>query len=328
MKTISTSWVDCSDVWYNKISSANVDSLYRAFEEAKRAITTVANAQDIGSLDIALTFDDIEELNMKRRKLVSFCNGIHYEISQMVDNPFSVKVADTTQAAYDLNPSDFKVKTGTTLWWDNMTSLSALITSTLTDKDLKKDFEKKFSNLDKDIPNGDIKDAIKEVKFWEGEFKKSEECQAVAELCFNQEVRDNWAKMSETERRDVIEDYVNRIGKVLYGADKTTVKYDADGFGYSNPGFLGMGKKIAINQKFFQNPTKNYSVDKVIDTLTHEVRHQYQERAKGCGYGTSKSLKKKWKEPYKNAGDGFKAYYNQEVERDARGFAALSSPEK
>ena len=329
MKTIDMSWVNCADSWYRTVSK-QVGYLYEALSEANTAIRTVSSAGDIGSLSISLTNNDIEVLNAKRRKLVSFCHGVHYEISQMIDNPFSVSIADTLQAAYDLNPSNFKVKTGTFIFWDTMTSLSDLIKSTMTDKKLKDSFDKRVNGLDRDAPSKTLKDAIKEAKFWQKEFKHAEQCQKIAGEVFTDDIRNKWTTMTVDERKRVVEDYAHKIGQEMYGED-TTVMYDASGFGYSTAGgILGIGKGISINPKFVNNPTQDYSVDKVIDTLTHETRHQYQNRASGFfgGYGISDGLKDQWNASYIQPKDDYYAYYRQEKERDARGFAAVSSPEK
>jgi hypothetical protein len=322
MKTIESSWVDCSEYWYNDVNTRNINPLYDAFKEAESAIDTVANAGDIGSLSISLTFNDLEEINEKRRKFVSFCNAIHYEISKLVDNPFSVSVADILQAAYDLNPSDFKVKTGKTLWWDNMTSLKDLVLSTITDKNLKKDFESKINTLDKDKPSATLQDSIKEARFWKDEFEKSEECKKIAQEVFSPDVRANWDKLTEVERKAIIEDYVNRIGKVLFGKDKTSVQYSADGYGFSQSGFLGIGRKISINPQFVSDPKGNYSIDKIIDTLTHEMKHQEQSRVSGV----PNSVKNQWNAPYPNSQKDYQNYYRHGKERNSRGFAALSKP--
>lgn len=199
MKTVYSSWVDSSNKWYNSVSTY-VDPLYDAFQEAENAMTIVANARDIGSLSINLTFSEIEELNEKRRKFVSFCNGIHYEISQLVDNPFSVRISKLLDTAYALNPSDYKVKTGKILWWDTMTSLKDLMSSTTIDKELKQDFVNRFQSLDKDEITTDLKDVIKDAQFWEGEFKKSNQCQEIATQVFTKEIRANWASMPDDEK--------------------------------------------------------------------------------------------------------------------------------
>ncbi len=331
MKTVYSSWVDSSNKWYNSVSTY-VDPLYDAFQEAENAMTIVANARDIGSLSINLTFSEIEELNEKRRKFVSFCNGIHYEISQLVDNPFSVRISKLLDTAYALNPSDYKVKTGKILWWDTMTSLKDLMSSTTIDKELKQDFVNRFQSLDKDEIPTDLKDVIKDAQFWEGEFKKSNQCQEIATQVFTKEIRANWASMPYDEKKSVIETYVNQISKILFNESKTPIVYDAPVYGESSYKkiLIFTNRKISINPNFISDATANYCVDKIIDTLTHETRHQYQEMVKQNPkkYGISDSLKNEWNAAYISYNQDYTKYYHQEIERDARSFAALSSSEE
>jgi hypothetical protein len=329
MKTVDMSWIECSNNLYNDINSYNVDPLYNALREAKEVINIVFSAGGIGTLSISLSEYDIDELNEKRRRLVSFCNAIHYEISQRVDNPFSTSIADLLEHSYDLDPSNFTVKTGTMLWWDERTSLWDLMKSTIIDEQLNNDFIAKFIELDIDRPYHDLREAIKEVRFWEGEFEKSEQCQAIADSVFTPQVREQWVDMSEKEKKDIIKNYVNQISNVLFGKSRTKVDFDSDGFGHSNSGFWGFGRHISINPEFLEDSTGNYSIDKAIDTLTHEMRHQYQNYVKDNPekYGISDSLLSEWKATYISSSNGYDDYYAQEVESDARGFAALSSPE-
>lgn len=86
---------------------------------------------------------------------------------------------------------------------------------------------------------------------------------------------------------------------------------------------------IDINYRFVSEPTKNYSIDKVIDTLTHETRHQYQRDAwnNPPKYGLPEGLRQEWDNSrYVESTGIYEDYYRQEVERDARGFAAVSKP--
>ncbi|MGI6086099.1 MAG: hypothetical protein ACOYIF_11820, partial [Acetivibrionales bacterium] len=166
MKTVGMSWEDCADYWKKDVYNKNVKPLFDAFREAEKAIALVEETEGIGSLEISLTLDEIEELDEKRKKLASFCDEIHYEISQMVDNPFTARIAELLEAAYALDPSDFKAETsGTT--YNHTISLKDLMMATTIDEQLKKDFDSKFNTLDHDKPSKDLKDAIREARFLE-----------------------------------------------------------------------------------------------------------------------------------------------------------------
>jgi len=140
----------------------------------------------------------------------------------------------------------------------------------------------------------------------------------------------------ESERKAIIETYARRIGEILYGNkgfwDKVLgknpsiikeLKYDANGYGVS----YGNGT-IAISPSFITDPTGNYSVDKILDTVTHETRHEYQSEVKKNPdkYAAPDNLVKEWKQKYITSTVDYNKYYGQDVERDARAFAALSRP--
>jgi hypothetical protein len=330
-------WVTISYEWYNSAKSDYTNPFYKAMGEAQKAVDTVASAGDIGSLRIALSMNDMERFNEKRRRFVSFCNGIHYELSKLVDTPFSVKVSDFTQAAYDLDPSKIKVKTGRFPMADAIffgTPLTKLVASTITDNQLREDFERKYRALDDDVPPATLKESMKEARFWEGEFQKSEKIRQVAEEVFTPAVRADWPNMSRAEREAVVNEYAGRIGEIYYeieipewdmhfGVVRHVGYLSGNGYGLSH----GNGT-IEINEQFVTDGTGNFSVDKVIDTLTHEARHEYQAEVKRHPdeFGIPQDLLDEWNLPYQSAQNNYQRYYNQEVERDARGFAAVSRP--
>lgn len=332
MKSVIAEWVDCSDLYFNTVSGNNVTTLYDALQAAQDAEAAVVGAGDIGSVTLSVTYNDIEILNEKRRRLVSFCNGIHYEISQIVDNPFAVKAGELMNRAYDLNPEDYNFTTPKGWWfikWDKTITLQDLMMEITTDEKLKEDFSDRFNKLDDDESPYELDELYLEAKYWEAEFKKSDECQQIAEEVFTPEVRANWSTMSEADRKKVVEDYVDQISNVMFGKD-TTVKFNASGYGVSSPGgFLGIGRKIAINPGFVSNPTQDYCIDLLIDSVTHEMRHQYQDQQLNHPnkYDTPDSVMNGWILPYPDSSKDFDAYYRHPKEIDANGFAALSNPE-
>ena len=182
---------------------------------------------------------------------------------------------------------------------------------------------------------------MKEAKFWSKEFIKSEKCQQYAEEVFSQNVRDNWGNYSEDTRKDIIEKFVNRIGQVFYGErnwwDKLWGKHPSNinivEYNLIDDGSYGVSYgngTIGINYRFVSAPTKNYSLDKLIDTLVHEVRHQYQQDVwnNPNKFAVPESLRNEWdNRKYKSVSKySYYDYYHQEVERDARAFAAVSRP--
>ncbi|MDR2486729.1 MAG: hypothetical protein LBD12_02065 [Clostridiales Family XIII bacterium] len=104
---------------------------------------------------------------------------------------------------------------------------------------------------------------------------------------------------------------------------------------YRNESFLRSGRAwsygtIQINSEFVKNPSKSHSIDKLIDTLTHETEHlhQFAARKNPKKFGLSKSLAEQWEPLPEENLEEFEAYYNQYHERDARAFAAVSRPDE
>lgn len=324
------SWLSVSKLLYygGDTVMIEMEKLYDAYDAAQEAIEKVNNAQEsIGSLVLTTTLSEIEEVNEKRRILVSFCNGIHYEASELIDNPFSKASSDLIQKAYDLDPSDIEVKDGKKwLFFDKYSSLTDLISATMMDDDLKKDFLDKADKLDDDILPEKLTELTKEAYFWEQEYRKATICQEIAENIFTEQVRKDWDNMSEADRKKIIEEYVESIGTVLGDGENiiTGITYDSNSLGEASPSTMA----IKINPGFVKEPEGNYSVDKVIDTLTHEVRHvsQYDKRENPEKYDVPASIETDWKLPSAASNQDYSDYYKHPREEDAKAFAALSAP--
>lgn len=324
-KTTAMAWSGLANHWYNRVSDINT-SLGTMCTEAEKAVNLVTSNLEVGRLAMPSSKSQLDLLNVNRRKIVSFCNGIHYEIYQEIDNPFATRMSEVAGAAYDLNPSDirtsWKVMGGISI---PKPSLTDMIKVTIFDPSLRADFEEKYRALDADRPSGTLSDAITEARFWQKEFDKSEEIARVADRIFTDQVRKDWSTMTENERKAVLEQYVSECSTVMGEGTQivTKLEYNAGGYGVS----YGNGT-IAINPAFVTDPEGNYALDKVIDTLTHETRHQFQQevRSDPAKFGVSPSLQAEWELPYVSSSVDYEGYFNQEVERDARGFAAVSSP--
>jgi hypothetical protein len=339
MKSIAGDWVTVTSTWYNDIAG-RVDALYNAAAEAMLAVQVVENQGDIGSLTVPVTDGELEEHNENRRRIVTFCTSIHYEIEELVDNPFSVTTTGILQNLYDLDPKDINVRTGQFLFISVSTTLADLLISTFANHALRQQFLNECTELDDDAPNVNLLDSMKEALFWENEFKMSHEIERIAQEVFPDEVRKKWSTMTQAAREQLATEYALRIGErmkegrtwwdKLFGSNSsvvTEVKFDAGGFGVS---YSGTGT-ISINPDFVANPAGSYSIDKMIETLTHETRHAYQHDATANpeAYGIPDSLLAQWSAPYISASDptwGYAGYFDQEVERDARGFAGVSRP--
>lgn len=342
--TDSIEWADIAKHLFNGQKNDAcwfVNLLYDTFDKAQEIVKYVNEQGDIGSLYMPVMIEDLESFDKNRRKLLSFSNAIHYEIYELVDKPFCLRLSDTADKAFHLNPSDIKVTTGKSILWKENPSLTDLLVTTVKDNKLKKDFETRYKALDKDKPSKTLSEAMKEAKFWDSEFKKSDICKKIAEEIFTQDVRDNWGSYTVNKRKSIIEKYVNKIGQFFYGQrsqmDRLQKVYPSIvksvDYTLTKDGAFGVARPddtLGINYRFVSDPIKDYSVDNLIDTLTHEIRHHYQDAARSNPdkYGVPEDLRKKWDgTKYKSVATyGYDAYYKQELERDARAFAAVSRP--
>jgi len=329
-------WIDLSDSFFNTASTAVV-RLNEALGLAEEAVSAVLPADNIGTLTLSITSKDIEDHNENRRKLVFFCNGIHYEVNELIDNPFSLRMSDAAEAAYALNPKDIKVTTGHILFFPVRTSLMDLVSSTIDNEALKNDFVQKCKSLDQDKPSADLIDCIKEAYFWKDQYEIADRVKDMTAKTITDEVRSQWPNMTPDEREQVLTAYAIEVGAVYSD-------YYASGLAALFPGLFGsslvseftcdseyLGESngdghIAINPDFRDNPVGNYSLDKVLDTINHETRHEFQAAAKNDPdkYRAPQSLIDDWSQPYIPSTSDFDAYYRQDVERDARGFAAAT----
>lgn len=323
IKSNDIEWLEISQEIYTGSYPRAMTKLEEALDACSAASLLVLLDTTVSNLPLPVTSDEIEELNEKRRKLVSFANGIHYEISQLVDNPFSLAMGELAEASYDLDPSDIKVKTGDFGPFDIKTSLTDLVYSSIEDDQLKSDFEAKADALDDDVVPYELDQAILEAEYWQKEYDKSVECGEIANRIFTPEVREQWPDMTPEERLAYITQYKDEISVVLGEGTHITpedIGY-CDGYGVSyDPGGIG------INKDFIFNPTGNYSLDKLIDTTTHEMRHQYQNAAEDDPerYGVPDSVYSEWTQTYIESDKDYTGYYQQSVEADAKAYAALS----
>lgn len=326
IKSDEMSWIEISKYFYGTMNTVYA-KMYSAMADAQKAIATVNGAGDIGSLEILLTMEEIEILNEKRRKIVYFANGIHYEIDELVDNPFSIAMGNIVEEAIGINPSDVSIFPEFAGVYSEYTSLTALIRFSMTDEELKKDFEARANTLDNDIMSKELQQAVKEADYWQGEYQKATECGRIADAIFTQEVRDKWSKLTVDERMQYLETYRREIACVMgEGRDvsETPMQYTTSGYGLSYPG----RSHIDINPSFVNEPTGNYSLDKAIDTVTHETRHQYQNNImlsnlKNPGKTeVPDDLISGWDIQYDSKTD-YDLYYESVKEIDARAFAAI-----
>ncbi len=97
-----------------------------------------------------------------------------------------------------------------------------------------------------------------------------DECTAAAKEIFTPEVLENWASMSPEEREDLAKQYGDRVAESFHLVSYNGVVFkDMDGKnGYNNgDGHAYIWTGLVDEQR---------SPLQIVDTITHELRHQYQ----------------------------------------------------
>ncbi|MCM1287522.1 MAG: hypothetical protein NC240_04365 [Clostridium sp.] len=324
-KSIQNSWIDISMDMYNYRTREALDDLYKIDGELSTLKTKLAALGKTVNLNCNVTFDMLEDLNEKRRKLISFADGIHYELSYLADNPFSVAMGNIVEAAYALNPKDIKVSTTGPSGTEVTYSLESLISADIYDATLKADFEARVAALDTDEISYDLSQALIEGDYWEVEYKKALKIAEAQNEIFTADVRNNWVDMSDSDRKKLAKKYIKKLIEI-YGGEVNIyykVKFDdlEDGkFGKTERG------TIWLNYNFIDSPVEKYSVDKFIATMTHEARHMYQKKVKlePDKFNVPKSIIDGWRQNIEYSDDELENYYHTLSEADARAFAALA----
>ncbi|MDN4159806.1 hypothetical protein [Nocardioides abyssi] len=144
------------------------------------------------------------------------------------------------------------------------------------------------------------------------------------------EVAEQWATMTDDERRAFIEEYIEEYAEMI-GIDTPALVWEPESWGPNGQARDG-GATIALNERLLDDP-------QIINTLAHEMRHAHQFEAiddlDGFRWpwqddpfdhhedlGVTEDQAETWRDnfdDYQDAdADGFEAYYEQPVEVDAR----------
>lgn len=129
---------------------------------------------------------------------------------------------------------------------------------------------------------------------------------------------DRWRKLNETERLAALQQAENALA-TAQGRPDMPVRVEQ--LPSNHRGYFD-GDRITLNADLVRNPDVRQSVE----TLAHEGRHAYQRHAvDNTGTHPDAQAVEQWQNNFDNyktvQQHGFRAYYNQPVEQDARAYA-------
>lgn len=142
---------------------------------------------------------------------------------------------------------------------------------------------------------------------------------------FDKNTISEWGTMSMEEREAKLSEYYSRLGEALgINAKGVIVEDCSQTVGEGVLGYNSGDGYLHIDGKNLEDPSKLLDV---LNTTTHEARHQLQSEAIADPSKfpeISPSLISEWEHNMQNYDQGefgFEGYYNQGVEVDARAFA-------
>lgn len=122
-----------------------------------------------------------------------------------------------------------------------------------------------------------------------------EECTKSAKEVFTPEVVKNWVTFSPEKKRELCSQYAERVSKAF-----ELIDYKGLVFENLEDGVMGYNRGdgiVHLTDRFLTSP---FSPLEMIDTITHELRHQYQSEAMRGKHSISEDVRKEWIQASKN----------------------------
>lgn len=116
-----------------------------------------------------------------------------------------------------------------------------------------------------------------------------EECTKSAKETFTPEVIKNWVDFSPEKKRKLCSQYAERVSKAF-----DLVDYKGIVFERLENGVMGYNRSdgiVHLTDRFLTSP---FSPLEMIDTITHELKHQYQSEAMRGEHSISEDVRKEW----------------------------------
>lgn len=122
-----------------------------------------------------------------------------------------------------------------------------------------------------------------------------EDCAKSAKEIFTPEVIKKWVTFSPEKKRELCTQYAERASKAF-----ELVDYKGIVFERLENGVIGYNRGdgiIYLKDEFLTSP---FSPLEIIDTITHELRHQYQSEAMRGKHSIPEDVRKEWMQAYKD----------------------------
>ncbi len=145
--------------------SSNLLDAYNFAQQAEDAISS-SGLDGINRIYLPISAFMINDLEDDRDKLQRFCEKIHNDANDLIDNIFHYGVMKVLTDIYDLNPSNVTAGSPT----ENI-NLKSMMKTIILDEALKLSFSEKSKNLDQDVLTDDLKnDVVNAIsRYYDGE---------------------------------------------------------------------------------------------------------------------------------------------------------------
>lgn len=288
-------WVEMAGNWSNLIDvNQFVDGV--RITETVNNILRGAPADVGGEISFPYNVSDAEKLYQDWQTLQKFTNGIHYEAVEWMDAPFVQRMDPVMQELYDLNPKNFRTEENFLLF-PRGSSLQDLLLDIVSTEALKESYASMIKDLDTDKPDAKFVETIETAEYWMVQFEKAAEIRDLASS-FLAEHEANWENYSDDEKLTLLNEYAHQVGDVLdekrwydiewinNRSSVTSVDWNindpnpagqaSDAYGFTYP--TSRNGRIYVNSDATTN-TDKYNLSFLLNTVTHEARHQNQGQA-------------------------------------------------
>lgn len=325
-------WCDIGAMWSSKNSVYKFIDAVNAINISKDILKDATSGID-DDIEFSYTVEDAEDIFYNWQIIEKFVNGIHYEATEIIDIPFAQGMNNVLQALYELNPKDFRTKKDF-LFFKCGYSIQELLIDAVEVEELKSSYNSLIEDLDCDEMEDSFIETFKTANYWDEQFVEMNQISQIAEN-YLVSYSGEWETYSSDEKLLILNQYALDISEVMeeegkYGIGDNSIivsvkwnvddpNYDPQSNAFAYTYASSRDGIIYLNEEARTN-TDLYNMSFLLETVTHEARHQYQGHAKyePEQYSLPTNLGNDWLNDYNIK------YWERPWEIDARGYAAIS----